>query len=78
MVTLPNGGVDTLATLSPRGWVGAKCDFWKPMGRTTGGEELNRDPRRLVTPAGSADMELVNSRALEQRSYMTISFEEQK
>ena len=52
---LPNGGFDRLATLSARGWVGAKCDFWKPMGRTTGGEELNRDPRRLVTPMGSAD-----------------------
>ena len=38
-----------------QGGVGAKCDFWKPMGRTTGGEELNRDPRRLVTPTGSAD-----------------------
>ncbi len=45
-------GFDTLESLSPRGWVSAKCDFWGPKGRTTGGEENREGSQTPDDPYG--------------------------
>ena len=47
-------GLATLEALSTRGGgVEAKCGFWSPRGRTTGGaRRAHRDPTRLMTPNG--------------------------